>query len=163
MDNPDQPRVPISQGVVGLAVDVQSSYSVFTGTIPQTSQEEAVQQYTVPTWFQVEPDTLVSRPINCDVPLFGGVPLQTSEHLVQEYSRDYSGKVPGVVPREDTADSCIPFDHMCPIDERMENLRVGLAENLVNIEQSKSSADEPRKGGILEHRLQQITGERRSL
>ena len=47
--NPDQPRVPISQGVVGLAVDVHSSYSVFTGTIPQTSQEEAVQQYTVPT------------------------------------------------------------------------------------------------------------------
>ena len=52
---------------------------------------------------------------------------------------------------------------MRPIDDRMENLRVGLAENLVNIEQSKSSADEPRKGGILEHRLQQITGERRSL
>ena len=92
---PDQPRVPISQRVLGLTVDVQSSYSVFTGTIPQTSQEEAVQQYTVPTWFQVEPDTLVSRPINCDVPLFGGVPLQTSEHLVQESPRDYSGKVPG--------------------------------------------------------------------
>ncbi|XP_010656540.1 uncharacterized protein LOC100251651 isoform X1 [Vitis vinifera] len=158
MDNPDQPRVPIPQGVVGLAGAVQSSYGVFTGTIPQTSQEEAVQQYAVPTQYQVKPDTLVNRPINSDVPLFGGVPLQTSERLVQESPRDYSGKLPGVVPKEDTAESCISFDHMRPIDERMENLRVGPAENFVNSEQSKSSADKPRKEDILEHRLQQIAG-----
>ena len=125
--------------------DVQSSYGVFTGTIPRTSQEEAAQQYAVPTQYQVKPDTLVNKPINSDVPLFGGVPLQTSERLVQESPRDYSGKLPGVVPKEDTAESCISFDHMRPIDERMENLRVGPAENFVNSEQSKSSTNKPRK------------------
>ena len=43
-----------------------------------------------------------NRPINSDVPLFGGVPLQILERLVQESPRDYSGKLPGVVPKENT-------------------------------------------------------------
>ena len=158
MDNPDQPRIQFPKGVMCFPGDGQSSYGVFNGTIPQSSQEEAVQQYAMPTQYQVKPDTLVNRPINSDVPLFGGVPLQTSERLVQESPRDYSGKLPAVVPKEDTTESCISFDHMRPIDEGMKNLWVSPAENFVNNEQSKSSADKSRKEDILEHRMQHIAG-----
>ena len=51
-------------------------------------------------------------PINCDVPLSEGMPSQISERLVQESPRDYSGKVPDVAPKKDTAESCISFDRM---------------------------------------------------
>ena len=54
----------------------------------------------------------MNRPINCDVPLSEGVPSQTSERLVQESPRNYSGKVPDVAPKKDTAESCISFDRM---------------------------------------------------
>lgn len=157
-DSPDQTRVPIPQGVVGLTGDMPLPYGVLAGTNPQSSQEEAVQQYTVPTLYQVKPDTLMNRPITGDVPLFGGVPLQTSERVVRESPSDFTTKLPGVVPQEDSAECCISFDHMHQMDERMENLRVGLAENFVNNEQSKSAADNPRKEDAMEHRLHQIAG-----
>nr|CAN66730.1 hypothetical protein VITISV_031026 [Vitis vinifera] len=38
--------------------------------------------------------------------------LHTSKRLVQESPRDYSGKVPDVAPKKDTAESCISFDRM---------------------------------------------------
>ncbi|WKA06695.1 hypothetical protein VitviT2T_024584 [Vitis vinifera] len=40
------------------------------------------------------------------------MPSQISERLVQESPRDYSGKVPDVAPKKDTAESCISFDRM---------------------------------------------------
>ena len=54
----------------------------------------------------------MNRPINYDVPLSEGMPSQTSKCLVQESPRDYSGKVPDVAPKKDTAESCISFDRM---------------------------------------------------
>ena len=54
----------------------------------------------------------MNRPINCDVPLSEGMPSQISERLVQESPRNYSGKVPDVAPKKDTAESCISFDRM---------------------------------------------------
>ncbi|XWS70790.1 hypothetical protein CRYUN_Cryun03dG0079200 [Craigia yunnanensis] len=83
-DNSDHPRIPASQGLMGLAGELQSPY-------------------VLPTKYQFKQE----------VQQAGAIGIQASEQPVHEASRDYHGKIPSV-PKEDILDHnhLIPFDGM---------------------------------------------------
>ncbi|KAK9269190.1 hypothetical protein L1049_000959 [Liquidambar formosana] len=157
-DNPDYPGMTLPQGAMGLRGDVQPPYGVFMGNVPQSCQEDAALQHSVPTLYQVKQDASVNKPLYSDVHPAGNIPFQTSERPVHESPEDYSGKLPGTIPKEETIDSRILSDHLRPIDGKMETLRIYPDENFVNNEKSKSPADKPKKDDILGHKQQQISG-----
>lgn len=169
VENPDYSRMIAPQGTMGLMCDVQLPYGVFVGNFPQSCQGDAALQHLVPS-YQVRQDALLNKPAHRDVPVVGGIPLPTSDHLHHESLKGYPGKLHDSGTKEETIDSCIltdhsrPIDgkietgHMWPIDGKMENLRVRPPEVLVNNEQNKSAGDKPRNGGILDHKQQQISG-----
>uniref|UniRef100_A0A5B6Z634 Protein kinase domain-containing protein n=1 Tax=Davidia involucrata TaxID=16924 RepID=A0A5B6Z634_DAVIN len=157
IDNSDQTKVSVPQSVVGLAGGIQSPYGVFMNAVSQSCQENIVQQLVVPTQYQVKQEAL-NKPANSDFTPVGCMPFQTSDHMVHESPKDFSGKLPGIVPKEDTVGSCVTYEHLRPIDGRMENVQICPPEVFVNNEQSKSPVDNPRKEGSLENRPQQIAG-----
>ncbi|CAK9135273.1 unnamed protein product [Ilex paraguariensis] len=157
-NNPDHANILVPQLELGLTGDMQSPYGVYTPILPQSCQENAVQQFVVPTQNQVKQDVLMNRPGNDDIPPVGGMPFQTSDLVVHESPKDNSGKLLGIVPKEDIVDAGITYDHFRQIDGGMGNLWIGPPEALVVNERSKSPMDNPKKDGILESRPQQITG-----
>ncbi|MBA0773888.1 hypothetical protein Gotri_009141 [Gossypium trilobum] len=66
-DNSDHPRIPASQGLMGMAGELQS-------------------QYVLPTQYQLKQD----------VPHPGAIGIQASEQQVAEASREYHGNIPAV-------------------------------------------------------------------
>ncbi|PPR92935.1 hypothetical protein GOBAR_AA27728 [Gossypium barbadense] len=66
-DNSDHPRIPASQGLMGMAGELQS-------------------QYVLPTQYQLKQD----------VPQPGAIGIQASEQQVPEASREYHGNIPAV-------------------------------------------------------------------
>ncbi|KAG8495693.1 hypothetical protein CXB51_013405 [Gossypium anomalum] len=66
-DNSDHPRIPASQGLMGMAGELQS-------------------QYVLPTQYQLKQD----------VPHPGAIGIQASEQQVPEASREYHGNIPAV-------------------------------------------------------------------
>ncbi|KAA8535279.1 hypothetical protein F0562_030282 [Nyssa sinensis] len=137
IDNSDQTKVSFPQTVVGLAGGMQSPYGVYMNTVPQSCQENIGQQLVVPTQYQAKQDAL-NKPANSDFTPVGCMTFQTSDHMVHESPKDFSGKLPDVVPKEDTVGSCITYENLRPIDGRMENFRICPSEVFVNNEQSNS-------------------------
>ncbi|XP_022729247.1 uncharacterized protein LOC111284678 isoform X2 [Durio zibethinus] len=74
INNSDYPRISASQGLMGLAGELQSPY-------------------VLPTQYQVK----------LEVPHTGAIGIQASEQPVHEASREYHGKIP-FVPKEDNVD-----------------------------------------------------------
>ncbi|KAK6236088.1 PB1 domain - like 10 [Theobroma cacao] len=83
-DNSDHPRIPASQGVMGLAGELQL-------------------QYGLPTQYQFKQE----------VPHVGAMGIQVAEQPAHEVSRQYNGKLPAV-PKEDIIDPnhLMPIDGM---------------------------------------------------
>ncbi|KAJ6435724.1 hypothetical protein OIU84_000857 [Salix udensis] len=143
-------------GMIGLPGDVQSPYGMFTGIIPESRVEDCIQHHSV----SMQPQVLLSKPANSDVSHAVAVPIQASEHLVQESPKEYSGKLPGVVSQEDAVavDSYISCDQLRPVDGMMEALYIHPPEINVNNDQKKSPVDKFKKEVILDHKTQQATG-----
>ncbi|XP_038699357.1 uncharacterized protein LOC119996700 isoform X1 [Tripterygium wilfordii] len=157
-DNSDRiPMVSASNGVMGLAGDVNLPYGKLLGTMPQSSCDDATQKQSVPTYCQVKQEPL-NKLINNDIPHVGGLPIQSSERLIQEPAKDFSGKISGLVPKEDTIDSCVSHDHLRPIDGMMEPLQIHPAEICVNKEQNRAPTNTLRKEDILNYGPQPTTG-----
>ncbi|XP_044463604.1 uncharacterized protein LOC123194465 [Mangifera indica] len=154
IDNSDHPRIAVTHGGIGVAGDVQPSYSVFTGasTVPQSCQEER----SLPPKYQVKQEALLNKPVNIDAPIAGLTHVKSSERLTHESPKEYSSKLP-VVSKEDTINPCTSFEHMRPIDGVMESLRVCPSDNIKN-EQNNLPVDIIRKDYILGSRPQQIVG-----
>ncbi|KAF8400568.1 hypothetical protein HHK36_013867 [Tetracentron sinense] len=138
LQKPD-PRMLFPPGVMRLTGDVQSPYGVFTGNIPQSFQEDTLQQPSVQFQYQVKQEALVNKLVGTDIPPVRCVPLQTSEPLVHESATDYSGKLPGFIPKED-----ILRDHLRAIDGRMEALHICTPEISSNNEQCRSPVNKPK-------------------
>ncbi|XAR50731.1 Non-specific serine/threonine protein kinase [Bertholletia excelsa] len=154
-DNPGQSKVSTPQGAVGLAVGVQGPYSVITGNLPQSCQENVGQHFLAPTQYQVKQEALMSKPVTTDMHPIGRMPLETSEHLAQESVKDYYGKLSSSTPKEEGAESC---DHLRQIDGRLENLLISPSEVLISNDQSGSPVNNIRKEDILENWRQQTAG-----
>ncbi|KAF9662810.1 hypothetical protein SADUNF_Sadunf18G0093000 [Salix dunnii] len=149
-DNSGQPKISDPYGMIGLPGDVQSPYGMFMGRIPESRIEDCIQQHSV----SLQPQALLSKPANSDVSHAFAVPIQASEHLVQEYS----GKLPGVVSQEDAVavDSYISCDQLRPVDGMMEALYICPPE--INVNNDQSPVDKFKKEEILDHKTQQTTG-----
>ncbi|XP_027126629.1 RAF-like serine/threonine-protein kinase PRAF isoform X1 [Coffea arabica] len=155
-ENIEQPRIPVSQGSVGVTGGIQSPYGVLVGTIPQTSPDIAVQPVLASSQYQVTQESMMRKPTNVDVPATGGLPLQTSDYVLHESPKDISGNFPVSAPFEDNTKPV--HDHLKQIDGRIENLRISPADVLPISEQSKSPTDNPIKEEILDNRSQQVVG-----
>ena len=153
-DNSDQSKISAPYGMIGLPGDVQSPCGMFTGGIPESLIEDYVQQHSVP----MQPQVLLSKPANTDVSHAAGVPIQASEQLVHESPKEYTGKLPGVVSKEDAVDSYISYDQLRLVDGMMEALHTRPPEINVNNDQKKSLVDKFRKEEILDHKTQKIAG-----
>ncbi|KAJ0030615.1 hypothetical protein Pint_14703 [Pistacia integerrima] len=154
IDHSDLPRIAVTHGGIGVAGDVQPSYSVFTGAaaVPQSCQEER----SLPPNYQVKQEALLNKPVNSDAPLVGLVHVKSSERLTHESPKEYSSKRP-VVSKEDTINPCTSYEHMRPIDGMMESLWVCPSDNIKN-GQNNLPVDKIRKDDILECRPQQRVG-----
>ncbi|XP_075643037.1 RAF-like serine/threonine-protein kinase 24 isoform X2 [Castanea sativa] len=156
-DDLDKPRISAPLSVIGRAGDVQSSYAAFIGTAPQSYLDDAVQQHSVPAQYQVKKDALANKPINGDIASAAGAPVQNSERIFQESPKEYPNKHPGILPKEDTADTYFSYDQLRPIDGRMDSLRISPSETYNN-EHSKAPLDKIRKEDSFDHKPQQVTG-----
>ncbi|XP_068652736.1 RAF-like serine/threonine-protein kinase PRAF [Aristolochia californica] len=56
------------------------------------------------------------------------VPLQTSEALVRDYTTKYSVKPAGFSPKEGVYDQCFYYEHVMPVDSRLEALHLGIPD-----------------------------------
>ncbi|KAM3714247.1 hypothetical protein ACB098_01G320100 [Castanea mollissima] len=155
-DDLDKPRISAPLSVIGRAGDVQSSYAAFVGTAPQSYLDDAVQQHSMPAQCQVKKDTLANKPINGDIASAAGAPVQNSECIFQESPKEYPNKHPGILPKEDTADTYFSYDQLRPIDGRMDSLRISPSETYNN-EHSKAPLDKIRKEDSFDHKPQQVT------
>ncbi|KAG6739908.1 hypothetical protein POTOM_057526 [Populus tomentosa] len=153
-DNSGQPKISAPYGMIGLPGDVQSPYGMFTGGIPESRVEDCIQQHSV----SMQPQVLLSKPANSDAPHAVAVPIQASEHLVQESPKEYYGKLPGVLSQEDAVDSYISCEQLRPVDGMMEALHIPPPEINVNNYQKKSPVDKFQKEEILDHKTQKIAG-----
>lgn len=156
-DDLDKPRISAPLGVISRAGDGQSPYAAFIGTTPQSYLDAAVQQHSVPVQYQVKKDALVNKPVNSDIASAGGAPVQTSERMVHESPKEYPNKHPGILPKEDTADTCFSYEQLRPIDGRMDTLRISPSETYNN-EHSKNPLDKIRKEDNFDHKPQQVAG-----
>ncbi|XVE71572.1 hypothetical protein DITRI_Ditri10aG0162000 [Diplodiscus trichospermus] len=133
-DNSDHPRIPASQGLMGLAVELQSPYLL-------------------PTQYQFKQE----------VQHAGAIGIQASEQAAPEASRDHYGQIPFVPKEIVDPNHLIPIDSMMetlwisneqsnsPIDSMMETL-------WISNEQSNSPIDKTRKEDILDERSPKIAG-----
>ncbi|XP_011033492.1 PREDICTED: uncharacterized protein LOC105131960 isoform X3 [Populus euphratica] len=153
-DNSDQSKISAPYGMIGLPGDGQSPCGMFAGGIPESHMDDYVQQHSVP----MQPQILLSKTANTDVSHAAGVPIQASEQLVHESPKECTGKLPGVVSKEDAVDSYISYDQLRLVDGMMEALHTRPPEINVNNDQKKSLVDKFRKEEILDHRTQKIAG-----
>ncbi|XP_059453066.1 uncharacterized protein LOC132183699 isoform X3 [Corylus avellana] len=153
-DDLEKQQITAPMGVINRAGDVQSPYAAFMGTTPQSYQEDAVQQHSVPVQYQVKREALVN---NSDVPPTGGAPIQISEHMVREPPKEYSTRLPGILPKEDTVDTFFSCEQLRPVDGRMDTLRISPTETYSN-EHSKLPLDKIRKEDKFDNKPQQATG-----
>ncbi|KAL0013627.1 hypothetical protein SO802_000696 [Lithocarpus litseifolius] len=156
-DDLDKHCISAPLGVIGRTGDVQSSYAAFIGTAPQSYLDDAVQQHSVPAQYQVKKDAVVNKPINGDIASAAGAPVQNSERIFQESPKEYPNKHPGILPKEDTADTYFSYDQLRPIDGRMDSLRISPSETYNN-EHSKAPLDKIRKEDSFDHKPQQVAG-----
>ncbi|KAJ4958854.1 hypothetical protein NE237_025965 [Protea cynaroides] len=145
------PRM-LPPGAMGIAGDTQS-YGAFMGNIPQSWQEDALQQPSVPFQYQVNQEAFMNRTVSSDNLPVRVVPLQTSESLMHESSTEYSSKLPGFV-QKDVSDSSTSYDHLRAIDGRMEVLKINSPDNSGSNEQCRSPVNRPKKDEIPENRPQ---------
>ncbi|CAA3027358.1 serinethreonine- kinase ctr1 [Olea europaea subsp. europaea] len=150
--NPEHFEVSTPQGFM-MTSSAQSSHGVFGANTPQTYQD-SVQQLVSPQYQVIEGSTM-NRPVNNDLASVGGMLLQTSDYVSREPSKDYSGKVAGTIPREDS--TSLAFNQLRQIDKRLENLQMCPSEVLANNEPGKPVFD-PKKEDILENGLPQVAG-----
>lgn len=155
-ENSEFSKLPVQQGI-GVTGGIPSPYGVFVGNFPQSSRDNVVQTVLNPTQYQIKQDAVISKPTISDIPTFGGTGLQTSDHLVDESSKDSSGNTPTTVHLEDNMKSHAVHDHLRQIDGRMENLWVS-PEILTINEQNKPPNDISKVVDILENR-QHVGGE----
>nr|POE70211.1 serine/threonine-protein kinase ctr1 [Quercus suber] len=156
-DDLDKPCISAPLSVICRTGDVQSSYVAFIGTTPQSYLDDAVQQHSVPAQYQVKKDALVNKPINGDIASAAGAPVQNSERIFQESPKEYPNKHPGILPKEDTADTYFSYDQLRPIDGRMDSLRISPSETYNN-EHIKAPLDKIRKEDSFDHKPQQVAG-----
>ncbi|GAV73894.1 PB1 domain-containing protein/Pkinase_Tyr domain-containing protein [Cephalotus follicularis] len=156
IDNSDHPKIAVNHGIMGLAGDVQPPYGVLIGSSPESCQEDANQQHFMPIQSRVKQEASLKVPANIVSHHVGGVHDQSSERLVYESPKGYSGKLPGIVPNDDPVDSCLSYDQLKPIDGIMETLWKCTPE--VTSEQNKSLVDRFRKEDVLDNRPHQIGG-----
>lgn len=154
----DHPRISVPQGVVGRVADLQSSVGEFVGTVPQSCQNDNVQQRPLPAQCQVKQDTVVNKIVTRDVPPTGGVPIQASECMFHESPKEFSNKIAGVVPKEDAVDTFVSYEQLRPIDGRMETLRISPTEMFVSKEHTKVPVDKFKMEDSSDHKVQQVGG-----
>ncbi|XP_042482087.1 uncharacterized protein LOC122062514 [Macadamia integrifolia] len=142
LDRHGHPRM-FSSGLMRVAGDAQS-YGAFMGNIPQSQQEDAMQEPFVPLQYQAKQEAFMNRPVVNDNPPVRVVPFQTSETLVNESSTEYSGKIPGYV-KKDVSDSSTSYDHLRAIDGRMEALQINSPDGSGSSEQFRSPVNKPKK------------------
>ncbi|XP_010244776.1 PREDICTED: uncharacterized protein LOC104588515 isoform X2 [Nelumbo nucifera] len=146
LGNPDNLKTLFPSGLMGFPGDLQSC-GVIPGNIPQSRQEDLLQQPSVPLQHQVKQETLMNKPAGTNVPPVRVVSYETSQPLVHESVAEYSGKLPGLVPKEDKSDSCISYDHLRTIDTKMEAIHISPPEVSGYKEQSRLPFDRPKVGG----------------
>ncbi|XP_043721331.1 uncharacterized protein LOC122668846 [Telopea speciosissima] len=130
-----------------------SSGLMRVGNIPQSQQENVLQEPFVPFQYQAKQEAFMNRPITNDNPPVRVVPFQTSEPLVNESSTEYSGMVPGFV-QKDVSDSSTSYDHLRATDGRMEALQIKSPDTNGSSEQFSSPVNKPKKDETPENRPQ---------
>ncbi|KAG7945537.1 hypothetical protein I3843_15G157300 [Carya illinoinensis] len=150
----DRLRISAPPGVISRTSDIQSSHAAFMTIAPHSYQDDAVQQPSVPGQYQVKKDALMN---NSDVSPVGGVSTQISECVVHESPKEYSKKLPGNLPREDTADTFFPHEQLRPVDGRMDTLGMPSHETYIN-ENRKSNLDKIRKEENFDKKPQLVAG-----
>ncbi|GAB2289137.1 hypothetical protein Dimus_023440 [Dionaea muscipula] len=144
VDDADFAKMWTPQGVMGLP-DVQAPYGVVKRNIPLSLPEDATQQHLVPLLSQAKQEALVTKPVTYNNAAIGIVSFKKSELLDSEIVKDYTGMVPGVASREDTAAPATPYDHM-QVMGGVEHLHI--SQIISSSEQSMSPVDQPRKDNI---------------
>ncbi|KAK4431815.1 Serine/threonine-protein kinase CTR1 [Sesamum alatum] len=144
--NAEHSKVTISQGVMMTS---GHQFPLHGANSPQSCQANAVQNVALQPQLQVTQDTMVNRPLNNEFSPVG-MPLQTKEYVVREFPKEYSVKVAGGIPVDDSTSAA--FDNLRQIDGRFENMRIRPSEVL---EHNKFVSD-PRKEDTLENIQYQI-------
>ncbi|KAL3532237.1 hypothetical protein ACH5RR_005758 [Cinchona calisaya] len=153
-EDSEHARMPVPQSMIGLSGGIQTPYGALVGSIPQTSPD--ILPVLAPTQYQVIQDAVLSKPTNSDILAIGGKPLQTSDYVLHESPKDYSGNLPASASNEDKVKPV--YDHLKQVDGRIENLWVSPAEVLAISEQSKLPTDNLKREEILESRSHEVVG-----
>ncbi|KAM5548105.1 hypothetical protein ABKV19_002187 [Rosa sericea] len=109
---------------------------------PMISAPQGVMRRAAPAQYQVKQEDLVSTPVNQEVPLTGGLPVQTLECLVRESPQAYSNKF----PKEEN------------VSQMMETFRISPSEVYVNNEHGKSPVETPRREDSYDQKPPQVAG-----
>lgn len=149
-ENSDPSRIPVPDGFVEISGVLQPNYGAFAGTVPQSFHEVVTHPSANPTQSQSNHEVTMSKPsfgvtsglggFGVTSGLGGGV-LKTSDCLVDESPKDYSGNIPTSAVVEDSTKSHAAYDHLKQIDGRMENLCVKPSEVSALSEQIKPPSD----------------------
>ncbi|PIN08645.1 Tyrosine kinase [Handroanthus impetiginosus] len=134
-ENPEHSKVTPAQVVITSGV--QFPYGVVMANSPQSCQANAVQNVVVQPQLQVMQDSTINRPLNNDFSPIG-VPLQAKDYVARESPKEYSAKVAGGIPIDDSTSA---FDHVRQIDGRLENLRIRPSDVLSNSDRNNLVAD----------------------
>ncbi|XP_010265709.1 PREDICTED: uncharacterized protein LOC104603386 [Nelumbo nucifera] len=150
LDNPDNPRMLYSPapGVMRFPGDVLYSDGVFPNNAPQSGQEDSLQQSPLPLRCQVKQEVLINKTAATDSPPARVMPYQTSQPLGHETITECSGKILGFVPKEDTSDTCISYDHLRPMGLKMEAICISSPEISGNNEQTRLPVNKPKMDEI---------------
>ncbi|OVA12898.1 Phox/Bem1p [Macleaya cordata] len=146
-ESADHRRILCSPGVI--SDNLQSPYGLFLGNIPQSRQEDALQQPTVQFQYRDKHEPLMNQPVRTDMPPVRIIPFQTSEPVGHEFS-EYSGKHSG----NGISNSCISCDDLRTIDARMEALRISPPETSGSNESCWPPVNKLKKEEILDTRPQ---------
>ncbi|XP_077238019.1 kinase superfamily with octicosapeptide/Phox/Bem1p domain-containing protein [Tasmannia lanceolata] len=116
-------------GVISLPGDAgQVSYGMFLGNPPLSHHVDTLQQPTAPSQYHVNQDILMNKMSGFDIPLVRNAPFQASDPVVQDSTTEYPGKQIGFAPKGDLSDSCLSYDHLRPIDAKMEAVHINPPE-----------------------------------
>ncbi|KAJ7957477.1 Phox/Bem1p [Quillaja saponaria] len=152
---PTDPRNSVLWDVNGRAGDKQSPNDGYMGNLPQTARDDAVHQHMVRAENHKQ-EMLVNNLVNCDIPPVGCMSVQTLEYILQESPKAYSDKLPGIVSKEDAVGNCNTYDHLGPIDGKMETLRIYNPEIHVNDDLNKFLVDKAREVDNFDHKHKQV-------
>ncbi|KAF4356104.1 hypothetical protein G4B88_012569 [Cannabis sativa] len=121
VDIVEHPRIPIPQAVAGRAIEVQPPNSAFMTAVLQYGRDDPVQQQSVAAQYLVKQDPLVKPVIQGITPVGGAAPVLASERSNRESPK--ANNFPGIVMNEGAADTSISYDHLRPIEGRVESGR----------------------------------------